>query len=73
MREAMDFNNIREEVNRELVARLCAALGYTFDEERTRRIAKEAQKMIDQGNSASAAFPEALEVDLILYGDPQER
>lgn len=63
--------NIEREIDKEFAAALCAKMGYRFPPERTERIAKAARQSMNQGESASEAFADALEADVLMYGDPK--
>lgn len=65
-----DGPNIRDIVANELAGKLCAALGYKFAVERTQRIAEQMDKLVQEGWGGPASFAEALEIELLLYGDP---
>lgn len=65
--------SMRELVNIEITSALCRGFDYNFDEKRLKRIAEKACELIDESIPAYLAFASALDLDLMLYGDPNEK
>lgn len=63
--------NLEHEIDKDFAKELCANMGYFLLPERIERIAVAARQTMKQGVPASSAFAEALEVDLLMYGDPK--
>lgn len=48
-------------------------MGYEFDLERIQRIADEARFAMSEGVPAAYAFSHALNLELVMYGDPNDK
>lgn len=63
-----------EELETEISERLCRELtkrlGYSFDDERIKRMAADVRDIVAQGFGGAFAMGEALDMELIMYGDP---
>lgn len=60
----------RAKLHLEIVKHVTEAVGYDFDIERLERIAENSQEIMDIGAPFPWAYAEALDVELLLYGDP---
>jgi len=63
-----------EEIETEISERLCRELtnrlGYSFDDERIKRMATDVREIVAQGYGGAFTIGEALDMELLLYGDP---
>lgn len=58
-------------IARSLVDTLLPHTGYDLDSERRVRIAQTMRELVEVGFPASLAFYEALDAEILLYGDPK--
>lgn len=66
-----DFN-LRKCISTGIAQEMCEKLGYDFDDERVGRIAANMDALVQLGCGGAKSFGDALEVELMLYGDPQK-
>lgn len=62
--------DLRDIINRRLAEMLCKELNYNFEADRINRIAQIMRELMAAGYPASNAVSEALDLELLLYGDP---
>lgn len=60
-------------LSREFASELTQRMGYSFDTERIDRIADEAREAIKAGLTASEAYAHAVDMELVMYGDPNSK
>lgn len=64
--------DMRTAIHAELTEVVCKKLGYEFSAERLARIAFESCAAMDECSAPfPAAFAHALELELVMYGDPR--
>lgn len=57
-------------ISLEFASELTKRMGYDFSPERIKRIADEARVAIEAGLCASDAYGRAVDLELVMYGDP---
>jgi hypothetical protein len=68
---AADGSVDRDLLHLEIVRYMTTGMGYNLSEDRLQRIAKDSRAFMDAGYPFVIAYTEALEVELLLYGDPK--
>lgn len=61
---------LETEISEALYRELTSRLGYSFDDERIKRMAADVRDIVAQGFGGAFAVSEALDTELIMYGDP---
>lgn len=64
------IEELETEISKRLCRELTLRLGYSFDDERIKRMAMDMREIMAQGFSGAFAVAEALDTELLLYGDP---
>ena len=67
---AIPIEEIETEISERLCRELTNRLGYSFDDERIKRMAADMREIVAQGFGGAFAMSEALDTELVMYGNP---